>query len=77
MKSYFDKWLLIDIIATFPYEYIYIAIANLDGARYVLLFRLLKIGRFVEVLEVVRKNSRHSLSTLMFFINIIIFFFCC
>lgn len=77
IKSYFDKWLLIDVIATFPYEYFLITIASNDEARYVLLLRLLKIGRLVEVLEIIRNNTRHSFSTLMFFINIIIFFYGC
>lgn len=74
LKFYLDKWLIMDLLATFPFEYILITTGNLDAARYVLLFRLLKVGRLVETCEIIRKNSRHSYSTACFFVELFTLF---
>lgn len=65
---------MLDLLATFPFEYVMIMTNNTESARYVLLFRLLKVGRLVETCEIVRKNSRHSISTFCFFMELFCLF---
>jgi len=48
-RSYIDKWLLLDVLAVFPFEYVFSATGDIETARYLLLFRLLKVGRLYEV----------------------------
>lgn len=74
LKWYLDKWLLVDLLATFPFEDILDYTGNAESARYVLLFRLLKVGRLVETCEIIRKNSRHSYATACFFMELFCMF---
>lgn len=75
LKSYLDKWILIDVLATFPFEYVFTIAGSPEEAKYVLLFRLLKVGRLIETAEVIRKNSRHSYSTACFFMELFTMFY--
>ncbi len=61
---------MLDIIATFPFEYVLLFTSNGDSARYVMLFKLLKLGRLYETIEIIRKNSRHSYSIGTFFLAV-------
>ncbi len=58
---------MLDVISTFPFEYVLLFTSNGDSARYVMLFKLLKLGRLYETMEIIRKNSRHSYSVGTFF----------
>lgn len=74
LRTYFDKWLILDVVATFPFEWILVPTGNEMTARYVLLLRLLKVGRLIETCEIIRKNSRHSYSTAVFFMELFFMF---
>jgi hypothetical protein len=69
-RSYLDKWLMLDVFAVFPFEYVFLATGDTEIARYLLLFRLLKVGRLHEMLQVIQKNSRHSYSNVSFFVQL-------
>lgn len=47
-NDYLEKWILIDIIATFPFEYFLTGSDNTITCRWFMLVRLLKLGRLVE-----------------------------
>ena len=49
IRSYIDKWLLLDVLAVIPFEYVFSATGDIETAKYLLLFRLLKVGRLYEV----------------------------
>jgi len=69
-KDYLSKWLLLDVLAAFPFEYIMIIAKNESSARYVMLFRLIKLGRLIETAQICRKNSRSSYSMGCFFLSL-------
>jgi Ion transport protein len=52
-RSYLDKWLMLDVLAFFPFEHVFLATGDIEIARYLLLFRLLKVGRLYEVLQII------------------------
>lgn len=52
-RSYLDKWLMLDVLAVFPFEHVFLATGDIEIARYLLLFRLLKVGRLYEVLQII------------------------
>jgi len=52
-RSYFNKWLMLDVLSVFPFEHVFLATGDIEIARYLLLFRLLKVGRLYEVLQVI------------------------
>ena len=55
-----NKWLIIDVISMFPFEYFLVATRNKELVPYVLLLRILKLGRLVEISEIIRNNTRFS-----------------
>ena len=48
-RSYLDRWLMLDVLAVFPFEHVFLATGDTEIARYLLLFRLLKVGRLYEM----------------------------
>ena len=67
---YFTKWLLLDVIATFPFEYILTASGNIVTARWIMLLKLLKLGRLYETIKIFMENSRSSYSMICYFISL-------
>jgi len=59
-RFYINKWLIIDVISMFPFEYFLVATRNKELVPYVLLLRILKLGRLVEISEIIRNNTRFS-----------------
>ena len=68
--DYFTKWLLLDVIATFPFEYILTASGNIVTARWIMLLKLLKLGRLYETIKIFMENSRSSYSMICYFISL-------
>lgn len=70
VKDYLNRWLILDIISTFPYEYFLNSLGIQDGAKYVMLLRLLKIGRLVETAQIFIKNTRSRFAMACFFLSL-------
>jgi len=45
MKDYLEKWLILDVISTFPFEYFLYFSGNEVTARWFMLLKLLKLGK--------------------------------
>lgn len=75
LRDYVNKWLLLDVITAFPYEYMLMGTGEGANVPYVLLVRMLKFFRLVEFSEIIRKNSRHSISTATFFLQLFALYF--
>ena len=72
-EDYLNKWLLLDVIATFPFEYIFIATKD-SGLRLVMLLKLLKIGRLIETVNIFMRNTRSSFSMSCFFLSLFVLY---
>jgi hypothetical protein len=44
---------MLDVLAVFPFEHVFLATGDTEIARYLLLFRLLKVGRLYEMFKVI------------------------
>lgn len=75
LKQYLERWLLLDILATFPYEYFLTFSGNYGAARWFMLLKLLKMGRLHETIQIFRQNARSSYSMYAFFVSLFMLYF--
>lgn len=59
MNYYINKWLILDILAILPIEYITYFYSE-ELTRYLLLIKLVKLGRIIENMIMIKSNTNQS-----------------
>lgn len=67
LKYYLDHWLALDLLATIPFELALLAVVDGESIRWIMLLRLLKMGRLQELSQILKNqsNMNGSLGTLI------------
>lgn len=76
MKNYVNSWLILDIIACLPIEYIMLPFSSaeiIEYSRYMRLLRLFKYGRFYELARLIETQSDFP-SSIFVFIKLFVVF---